>query len=219
MTDLTTWDILRNLALSTRWTILLSLISFVGGGVLALLLLPLRTSSIKALNVISRAYVDLFQGTPLLIQLFVLFFGLPLIGIDTSAWLAAILGLSLWTAAFLTEIWKGCVQSVHKGQWEASASLGMSYLEQMRYIILPQAFVIAIPPTVGFMVQIIKATAITSIIGFIEVSRAGGMMANVTFQPFLVYGIVATIYFILCWPLSQGSRNLERKLNVAHRNQ
>lgn len=219
MTELTTWDIVRNLVFSTRWTILLSLISFAGGGALALLLLPLRTSSVKALNIISRSYVDLFQGTPLLIQLFVLFFGLPLIGIDTSVWLAAVVGLSLWTAAFLTEIWKGCVQSVHKGQWEASASLGMSYFEQMRHIILPQAFVIAIPPTVGFMVQIIKATAITSIIGFIEVSRAGGMMANVTFQPFFVYGIVAVIYFTLCWPLSLGSRHLERKLNVADRNQ
>lgn len=107
MTELTTWDIVRNLVFSTRWTILLSLISFAGGGALALLLLPLRTSSVKALNIISRSYVDLFQGTPLLIQLFVLFFGLPLIGIDTSVWLAAVVGLSLWTAAFLTEIWKG----------------------------------------------------------------------------------------------------------------
>ncbi|MET3600873.1 amino acid ABC transporter permease [Martelella mangrovi] len=216
MTELTLWDIVRNLVFSARWTVLLSLIAFSGGGVLALLLLPLRTTSMTFFNAVSRAYVDLFQGTPLLIQLFVLFFGLPLIGISTSSWSAAVIGLSLWSSAFLTEIWKGCVQSVHKGQWEASASLGMSYLEQMRYVILPQAVRIAVPPTVGFMVQIIKATAITSIIGFIEVSRAGGMVANVTFKPFLVYGIVALIYFILCWPLSRGSRYLERKLDVSH---
>ena len=218
MIEFSTWDILRNLLLATRWTVLLSLVSFVGGGVVALLLLFMRISRKKSMRVFARYYVELFQGTPLLMQLFIAFFGLGLFGIDVPAWLAAGLTLILWAAAFLTEIWRGCVESVAKGQWEASASLAMGRLQQMRYVILPQAMRVAIPPTVGFFVQVIKGTAVTSIIGFVELSKAGTVVTNATFQPFTVYGLVALIYFALCWPLSKSSQILERKLNVAHRN-
>jgi polar amino acid transport system permease protein len=218
MIEFSTWDILRNLLLATRWTVLLSLVSFVGGGMVALLLLFMRISRKKSMRVFARYYVELFQGTPLLMQLFIAFFGLGLLGIDVPAWLAAGLTLILWAAAFLTEIWRGCVESVAKGQWEASASLAMGRLQQMRYVILPQAMRVAIPPTVGFFVQVIKGTAVTSIIGFVELSKAGTVVTNATFQPFTVYGLVALIYFALCWPLSKSSQILERKLNVAHRN-
>ncbi|EGL64745.1 ABC transporter, membrane spanning protein [Agrobacterium sp. ATCC 31749] len=152
MIEFSTWDILRNLLLATRWTVLLSLVSFVGGGLVALLLLFMRISRKKSMRVFARYYVELFQGTPLLMQLFIAFFGLGLVGIDVPAWLAAGLTLILWAAAFLTEIWRGCVESVAKGQWEASASLAMGRLQQMRYVILPQAMRVAIPPTVGFFV-------------------------------------------------------------------
>ncbi|MFK0336175.1 amino acid ABC transporter permease [Agrobacterium deltaense] len=218
MIEFSTWDILRNLLLATRWTVLLSLVSFVGGGLVALLLLFMRISRKKSMRAFARYYVELFQGTPLLMQLFIAFFGLGLFGIDVPAWLAAGLTLILWAAAFLTEIWRGCVESVAKGQWEASASLAMGRLQQMRYVILPQALRVAIPPTVGFFVQVIKGTAVTSIIGFVELSKAGTVVTNATFQPFTVYGLVALIYFALCWPLSKSSQILERKLNVAHRN-
>ncbi|MCZ7908921.1 amino acid ABC transporter permease [Agrobacterium sp. 22-221-1] len=218
MIEFSTWDILRNLLLATRWTVLLSLVSFVGGGMVALLLLFMRISRKKSMRAFARYYVELFQGTPLLMQLFIAFFGLGLFGIDVPAWLAAGLTLILWAAAFLTEIWRGCVESVAKGQWEASASLAMGRLQQMRYVILPQAMRVAIPPTVGFFVQVIKGTAVTSIIGFVELSKAGTVVTNATFQPFTVYGLVALIYFALCWPLSKSSQILERKLNVAHRN-
>ena len=218
MIEFSTWDILRNLLLATRWTVLLSLVSFVGGGLVALLLLFMRISRKKSMRVFARYYVELFQGTPLLMQLFIAFFGLGLVGIDVPAWLAAGLTLIVWAAAFLTEIWRGCVESVAKGQWEASASLAMGRLQQMRYVILPQAMRVAIPPTVGFFVQVIKGTAVTSIIGFVELSKAGTVVTNATFQPFTVYGLVALIYFALCWPLSKSSQILERKLNVAHRN-
>ncbi|MBN7805292.1 amino acid ABC transporter permease [Agrobacterium rosae] len=218
MIEFTTWDILRNLLLSARWTVLLSLVSFLGGAAVGLLLLFMRISRKKSLRVFSKYYVELFQGTPLLMQLFIAFFGLGLVGIDVPAWLAAGLTLILWAAAFLTEIWRGCVEAVSKGQWEASASLGMGRLQQMRYVILPQAMRVAVPPTVGFAVQVIKGTAVTSIIGFVELSKAGTIVTNATFQPFTVYGLVALIYFALCWPLSKSSQILERKLNVAHRN-
>ena len=218
MTEFTLWDILRNLLLATRWTIVLSLVSFVGGGLVGLLLLFMRIGRAHIGRVFAKYYVELFQGTPLLMQLFLAFFGLGLFGIDVPAWLAAAVALILWTAAFLTEIWRGCVQSIVKGQWEASASLGMGYIQQMRYVILPQALKLAIPPTVGFSVQVVKGTALTSIIGFVELSKAGTVVTNATFQPFIVYGLVALIYFALCWPLSKSSQILERKLNVAHRN-
>lgn len=218
MIEFSTWDILRNLLLAARWTVLLSLVSFIGGAMVGLVLLFMRISKKKSLRVFSKYYVELFQGTPLLMQLFIAFFGLGLVGIDVPAWLAAGITIILWAAAFLTEIWRGCVEAVAKGQWEASASLGMGRFQQMRYVILPQALRVAIPPTVGFAVQVIKGTAVTSIIGFVELSKAGTIVTNATFQPFTVYGLVALIYFALCWPLSKSSQILERKLNVAHRN-
>jgi len=216
--EFSTWDILRNLLLAARWTVLLSLISFAGGALVGLTLLFMRISKTRAFRILAKYYVELFQGTPLLMQLFMVFFGLGLFGVDVPAWLAAGFTLILWTGAFLAEIWRGCVESVAKGQWEASASLGMGRWQQMRYIILPQALRVAVPPTVGFLVQIVKGTAVTSIIGFVELSKAGTVVTNATFQPFTVYGLVALIYFALCWPLSKSSQILERKLNVAHRN-
>ncbi|GES45219.1 ABC transporter permease [Rhizobium dioscoreae] len=218
MIQFTTWDILRGLLLAARWTVLLSLVSFAGGAIVGAILLFLRIGKAKAGRIAVRYFVELFQGTPLLMQLFLAFFGLGLFGIDVPAWLAAGVALTLWSSAFLTEIWRGCVEAVAKGQWEASASLGMGYLQQMRYVILPQALRIAVPPTVGFSVQVVKGTALTSIIGFVELSKAGTVITNATFQPFTVYGFVALIYFALCWPLSKSSQILERKLNVAHRN-
>lgn len=218
MSDFTTWDILRNLLLAARWTVLLSLVSFLGGAIVGALLLLLRVSGNRAGQAFVKVYVEVFQGTPLLMQLFLAFFGLGLFGIDVPAWLAAGVALILWSAAFLTEIWRGCVESIARGQWEASASLGMGYMQQMRWVILPQALRIAVPPTVGFSVQVVKGTALTSIIGFVELSKAGTMVTNATFEPFTVYGFVALIYFCLCWPLSKSSQILERKLNVAHRN-
>jgi polar amino acid transport system permease protein len=217
MVEFTLWDILRNLLLATRWTIALSLVSFIGGGIVGALLLFVRIGGSRVARLFAKGYVELFQGTPLLMQLFLAFFGLGLFGIDVPAWLAAGVALVLWTAAFLAEIWRGCVESIAKGQWEASSSLGMRYVQQMRWVILPQALKVAVPPTVGFSVQVVKGTALTSIIGFVELSKAGSVVTNATFQPFTVYGLVALIYFALCWPLSKSSQILERKLNVAHR--
>ncbi|HEX7075524.1 MAG TPA: amino acid ABC transporter permease [Hyphomicrobiaceae bacterium] len=216
MIDFTTWDVLRNLLLAARWTVLLSLVSLFGGGGLGLTLLFLRIGRDRLGRRMVKWYIELFQGTPLLMQLFLVFFGIGLFGVDVPAWLAAAIALILWTAAFLVEIWRGCVEAIAKGQWEASSSLGMGHLQQMRYVILPQALRIAIPPTVGFAVQVIKGTALTSIIGFVELSKAGTAISNATFKPFLVYGLVALIYFALCWPLSKFSRKLEGWLHVSH---
>lgn len=216
MSDFSLWVIVSNLLLAARWTIALSLVAFVFGGAVALMLLFARTSRIRALERVTKLYIELFQGTPLLMQIFLLFFGVALFGVEVSPWVAACAALTLWSAAFLAEIWRGCVESVPRGQWEAGESLALSYVEQMRYVVLPQALRIAAPPTVGFMVQIVKGTALASIIGFVELTKAGTMLNNATFRPFLVYSIVALIYFCLCFPLSLAARALEGRLNAAH---
>ena len=215
MSDFSFWVILSNLLLAARWTVVLSVIAFVSGGLVGLLLLFLRTSRIKPLEWFTKVYIEFFQGTPLLMQLFLFFFGVALFGIEVSPWVAAWLALTFWTSAFLTEIWRGCVEALPRGQWEASSSLALSYIEQMRYVILPQAARIAIAPTVGFSVQVVKGTALASIIGFVELTKAGTMLNNATFRPFLVYSLVALIYFCLCYPLSWYAHKLEGRLNVA----
>jgi polar amino acid transport system permease protein len=200
---------------ATQWTILLSLLAFALGGLLGGIIAVLRISRFAPVRLAAAGYIQLFQGTPLLMQLFLTFFGLSLLGLEVSPWFAAALSLTLYTSAYLAEIWRGCVEAIPKGQWEASASLGMSFLEQMRWVVLPQAMKIAIPPTVGFSVQVVKGTALTSIIGFVELTKAGTMITNATFQPFTVYGLVALLYFVLCWPLSTTAKLLERRLHVA----
>jgi len=217
MTDFSLWDILRNLLLALRWTVALSLIAFVGGGVVGGLLLFARLSGGPVADRLIGLYVQVFQGTPLLMQLFLAYFGIALFGVDVSAWTAASVALTLYTSAFLTEIWRGCVASIPKGQWEASGSLALRFGEQMRHVILPQATRIAVAPTVGFLVQVIKGTALASVIGFIELTKAGSMISNATFKPFVVFSCVALLYFVLCFPVSLYAKNLERKINVARR--
>ncbi|MGE4240749.1 amino acid ABC transporter permease [Ramlibacter sp.] len=217
MVEFSTWDIVRNLLLAARWTVLLSLIAFVGGGLVGLALLVARLTPSPWARRAVGAYVQLFQGTPLLMQLFLAYFGLALFGIDTSPWVAAGIALTLYTSAFLAEIWRGCVDAIPRGQWEAARSLALNFREQLRHVVLPQALRIAVPPTVGFLVQVIKGTALASVIGFVELTKAGTMITNATFKPFVVYSFVALMYFALCYPISLYAKRLERKLNAAHR--
>jgi polar amino acid transport system permease protein len=160
-------------------------------------------------------YVLVVQGTPLLAWLFVFFFGLSIFGMTVSPWIAAAASFSIYAGAFLGEIWRGCLQAIPKTQWEAGASLGLSFTSQLRYIIVPQATRLAIPPTVGFLVQLIKNTSLAAAIDFIELTREGQLTTATTFRPFTVYLTVAALYFALCFPLTQVSRRLERRLHVA----
>jgi polar amino acid transport system permease protein len=217
MVEFSQWDILRNLLLAARWTVALSLIAFVGGGLVGLGLLVLRLSGARGAGLLVGAWVQLFQGTPLLMQLFLAYLGLAALGVPTSAWFAAAVVLTLYTSAFLAEIWRGCVESVPRGQWEAARSLALGFGEQLRHVIGPQALRVAVPPTVGFLVQVIKGTALASVIGFVEVTKAGTMITNATFKPFVVYSMVALVYFALCYPISLYARSLEGKLHAGHR--
>ena len=202
-----------NLLIATKWTIILSLIAFVGGGLIGALVALMRISSNKVVNRISWIYVEFFEGTPLLLQLFLAFFGISVVtGINLSPLIAASLALTAYTSAFLGDIWRGAIQAVPRGQWQAASAIGFGYFDQLRLIILPQAVRLAIAPTVGFLVQVIKGTSLASIIGFTELSRAASLINNVTLQSLLIFGLAGLIYFALCYPLSAWSQQLEKKL-------
>ena len=212
--EFTFTDVLYLIA-AMRWTLALTAIAFLGGGIVGLTVALFRVSAFAPLRWIGAIYVHAVQGTPLLAWLFVFFFGLSIVGVEVSPWIAAAAAYSIYAGAFLGEIWRGCLQAIPKTQWEAGASLGLSFTSQLRYIIVPQATRLAIPPTVGFLVQLIKNTSLAAVIGFIELTREGQLTTATTFRPFTVYLTVAALYFVLCFPLTQVSRRLERRLHVA----
>jgi polar amino acid transport system permease protein len=213
--EVNTLDLLY-LIMAGRWTLALTALAFIGGGLLGLIIMLLRVVPVRPINWFAMAWIQAIQGTPLLAQLFVFFFGFAIFGYRVSPWVAAGVAFSIYASAFLAEIWRGCVEAVPRQQWEASAALGLGFGQQLRYVIVPQAFRISIPPTVGFLVQLVKNTSLASVIGFVELTREGQITTGATFRPFLVYGIVALLYFLICFPLSQWSQRLERRLNVAH---
>lgn len=199
---------------SARWTLLLTLIALSLGGLIGFLIALARVSRFAPLRWLAGAWIGLVQGVPVLMLLFLSYFGLALAGLDLPPMMAAGISLSLYAGGFLGEIWRGAIQSVPHPQWEASAALALTRAQQYRYVILPQAVRIAIPPTVGFVVQLVKNTAIVSIIGVVELARAGNLINNATFQPFKVFAVVALIYFCICWPISLLARRLERGVHA-----
>jgi len=199
------------------WTNALSLLAFAGGGLLGFALALARVYAPRPVRAMAMLYIKLIQGTPLLILLFLTYFGLPAMGLVVDPLVAVALGLSTYASAYLGEIWRGSLEAVPRAQEEAAACLALSWRQRMVHVILPQAVKIATPPTVGFMVQIVKNTSLASAIGFIELVRAGQMINNATFRPFIVFVLIAALYFALCYPLSAWSRRLEGKFDVAHR--
>jgi len=197
------------------WTLLLSLGALAGGAVVGLLVAILRTAPWQPTRWLAIGYIELFQGTPVLMQLFVVYYGLAvLVDLQVDAWPAVLLAFTLYSGAFLGEIWRGSIEAIPRAQWEAAACLSLSFSKQLWYVILPQAARISIPPTVGFVVQLIKNTSIAAIIGFVELTRAGQLMTNATFKPMIIYPTVAALYFLLCWPISIWARSLERRIDA-----
>jgi polar amino acid transport system permease protein len=195
-----------------KWTVLLSAMGFVGGGIAGLLVALARTSGRPVLERLTAGYIAVFQGTPLLMQLFVVYYGLALVGVELESWEAVALGFTLNASAFLGDIWRGSIEAVPRGQTEAARALSLGYVSRMKDVILPQALKISLPATVGFLVQLIKGTSLASIVGFTELARAGSMVSNQIFKPLVVFGIVGAMYFALCWPLSLLGSWLERRL-------
>jgi polar amino acid transport system permease protein len=205
------WDEFLLILMAVRWTIALAAIAFVGGGIGGLIVALLRTSHNRIARTLTILFIRVFQGTPLLMQLFLAYFGMTIFGFTVNPWIAAVIALTAHASAYLGEIWRGCIEAVPPGQDEAATALGLGYIDRMRDVILPQAARIAVAPTVGFLVQLLKETSLTSIIGFVELTRQGEIINSVTFRPFLVFSLVAAIYFIMCWPLSLVARRMERK--------
>ena len=199
------------------WTLVLSLMAFVGGGLVGFIVALCRVSPNRTLRWGSFAYVQLIQGTPLLILMFIAYFGLSIVGLTLPAIVAAGISMTIYVSAYIGEIWRGCIQAVPRTQWEAAECLALSRVQRMRLVVLPQALRIATPPTVGFMVQIVKNTSLASVVGFVELARAGQVVNNSIFEPFIVYMLIAGLYFLLCFPLSWWSRQLESRLLVTRR--
>lgn len=194
------------------WTIVLSLCAFIGGGLMGLLIALCRISRFGLLRSIAAGYIQLVQGVPLLVIMFVGYFGLPAIGLPVTPLAAATLSMTVWVGAYLGEFWRGSLQAVPRAQWEAAECLAMSRFQRMFLVIIPQAVRNATPGTVGFMVQIVKNTSLASAVSFVDLTRAGQLVNNSTFQPFITFVAVALIYFALCYPLSRFSQRLERRM-------
>jgi polar amino acid transport system permease protein len=203
------------LLLSARWTLLLALVAFAGGGVLGLGVAAMRVGPVGWLRHAAAGYISFVQSTPILIQLFMVYYGSAFLGFRPDPWPAAAVTFAFNSAAFFGEIFRGSIEGVPKGQWEAAGSLGIRYLGTLRLVVLPQAALLSLPPTVGLMVQIVKGTSVASLIGLSELSRTATAINTVTFEPILVFGSVSAIYFALCWPLSLLGAWLERRLAVS----
>jgi polar amino acid transport system permease protein len=179
-------------------------------GALGGLMIAVAHTAHPVFSIPARLAVAVIQGTPALLQLFVVHYGLAIFGLRLPPLVSAVVALAIFASGFLGEIWRGAIEAVPRTQWDASRSLGFGRLHALVLLIAPQALWIALPATVGFMVSLLKTTSLASIIGIVDLTKTGTMVANLSFEPMLVYGIIAAIYFALCWPLSLLSRRLER---------
>ncbi|MBB3236385.1 amino acid ABC transporter permease [Phyllobacterium endophyticum] len=205
------WQSVQFLFHGLIWTVGLSVCTFVCGGIFGLIFALARALGPRWLQLIVAGYIQLVQATPLLILIFLAFYGLSFAGFYFPPLAAAAISLSIYATAFLADIWRGCIEAIPRTQWEAADALALSRIQRLRYVILPQAFRIALGPTVGFMVQIVKNTSVTALIGFVELTRAGQLLNNMTFQPFHVFLTVAAFYFAVCYPLSWWSEKLKER--------
>ncbi|MBY5349060.1 amino acid ABC transporter permease (plasmid) [Rhizobium leguminosarum bv. viciae 248] len=205
------------LLIGLKWTVVLSAVGFVCGGIAGLGVALARASGLPLLERVTAGYIAVFQGTPLLMQLFVVYYGLALVGLMLDAWVAVAIGLTLHASAYLGEIWRGSIEAVPRGQTEAAKALSLRYISRMKDVILPQALRISLPATIGFLVQLIKGTSLASIVGFTELTRAGNIISNQIFQPLTVFGIVGILYFLMCCPLTILGARLERKFAASAR--
>lgn len=210
------WNHLLFLVEAMRLTLLLFAVGLVGGSLAGAALALLATLLSKGANRAARAVIYVVQGIPLVVLLFIAYFGLTTLGLEVPPLAGAALALTLFAGAFLGEIWRGALAAVPDGQWQSAAALGLRWCQAMRLVVAPQAVRAAIPPTVGFLVQLIKNTSLASLIGYIEVTRAGQLVSNATFSPLPVFLTVAALYFAVCFPLSRAARMLEARLSTGH---
>jgi ectoine/hydroxyectoine ABC transporter permease protein EhuD len=201
--------LLRGAITTVALTIVSMALALVGGLFVALM----RLSRNVPLQWISGAYIEAIRGTPLLVQLFIIYYGLPQYGIRFDAFTAGVLGLSINYSAYLAEVYRSGILSVDRGQWEAGGSIGLSRGALLRYIILPQAVRIILPPIGNYFISMLKDSALVATIAVIELMRAAQLRVAITFRAMDIYLLVALIYFLMSYPCALLIRHMEKKLS------
>ncbi|WP_050477104.1 amino acid ABC transporter permease [Herbaspirillum rhizosphaerae] len=214
------WDLLHQAApimlKGTGYTLLFALASMVGGLVLGFVLAVARIVPWKFVHWPAAVYVSLMRGTPLLVQIFVVYYGLPSVGIEFSPLMAGVLTLSLNASAYLSESLRGAILGVGKGQWSASYSLGLTYIQTLRHIVVPQAIRIAVPSMSNTLISLIKDTSLVSVITVTELMLSTKEIIAVTFRPLPLYIAAAMVYWFLSICFEALQHRLERRLERAH---
>ena len=196
-----------------QFTLPLSIISFIFGLFLAILTALARISTVKIFQIIARVYVSIIRGTPLLVQLFILFYGLPTLGITIDPFPAAVIGFSLNVGAYASEVIRAAILSIPKGQWEAADTIGMSYTQSLRRVILPQASRVSLPPLSNTFISLIKDTSLASLILVTEMFRVAQQIAATNYEFLLLYGQAALLYWVICFALSLVQGRLEHRFD------
>jgi His/Glu/Gln/Arg/opine family amino acid ABC transporter permease subunit len=196
-------------------TVLLCIAGLGLGLVIAFFIGLARASRFRWLSVPAALYIEIIRDSPLLMQLYLVFFALPLLGFQVPIFVAGVATLMVNSSAFMAEIVRAGIQSVSKDQWDAARGLGMGYLQAMRWVVLPQAFRVMIPPGVGLLIGLIKDSSVISVISYLELTRVGQILTEKTFLSFQVFGIVAALYFLMCYPLSRVALYTERRLKTS----
>ncbi len=198
-------------------TLQLAVAAAVLGTILGLLVALVRLARVPLLAQYAQGYTEVFRGSPLLMQLFWIWFGLPLIGVPINGFAAAALGLTLNVGAYIAEIFRGGILAVPRGQTEAALATGMSYVQTMRFIILPQIVRSSLPPLIGQLISLVKDTSLASLISFQELMLMTQSIIDRTHKIFELYLGAAVVYFAICYPLSQLVRTVERRLSGSER--
>ncbi|MEH7352875.1 amino acid ABC transporter permease [Neobacillus drentensis] len=194
-------------------TIPLTIISFIIGLILAVLTALARISHVKFFQIVARVFVSAIRGTPLLVQLFIIFYGLPNIGITLDPFISAVIGFSLSVGAYASEIIRAAILSIPKGQWEAGYSIGMTYTQALKRIILPQAVKVSIPPLSNTFISLVKDTSLASLVLVTEMFRRAQEIASTNYEFLLVYSEAAFLYWVICFFLSLIQGFMEKRLD------
>lgn len=199
------WLDLESLLRGAVWTIVLCVTAGVAGTVLGLLLGIASSSPSRIARWVASTYVLIIRGIPLLVIVFFAYFGIPLMfpDIDLSAFVTAVIALTVFATAYMAEIFRGSINAVPHGQTEAAQALGLNYARRLRFVVLPQAMRIAVPPGIGFLIALIKDSSLVTVIGFVELTRSGTTISNLTAEPILTYSVVAVLYFVICYGVSR----------------
>jgi polar amino acid transport system permease protein len=202
------WQDLEALFRGALWTLALCATSGVVGTLLGMVLGLAATSPSRIARWLATAYVYFIRGIPLLIIVFFAYFGIPLLfpGVSLPAFATAVIALTVFTAAYMAEIFRGSINAVPKGQWEAAEALGLGYFKKLRHVVMPQAMRIVVPPAIGFLIALIKDSSLVTVIGFVELTHAGTIISNLTANPILTYSVVAAFYLLICYGVARLGR-------------